>query len=141
MVISGTKMAALVSMSLLLTHYSVVIYTTQDSALYRKAVGGFSVGNFEKDPFTSLLVNKVASSMAADNIDCTLLCVGEPKCYSLNMAASPDSKGLYLCELLATVKYRSKTKFYANVTFHHYSPKVRDAWTSSYRVAWKFCGF
>ena len=117
-----------------------MIYAIQDSALYRKAVGGFSVGNFEKNSFTSLLVNKVASSMAADDIDCTLLCIGELKCYSFNMAISPDSKGLYLCELLATDKYRTKTKLYANAAFDHYSPKVRNAWTSSYRVAWKFAG-
>ena len=118
-------MASLVLLSFLLSHYSVVVNAMQDSALYRNAVGGFSVGNFEKNPFNYLWVNKLASSMAAGQIDCTFMCVGEPKCYSFNMATSPDSKGLYLCELLATDKYRSKTKFHANATFHHYSPKVR----------------
>lgn len=62
--------------------------------------------------------------MEADRIECTLLCVSKPQYYSFNIAASPDSKGLYLCELLASDKYRSKTKLYANATFHHYSPKV-----------------
>jgi len=38
------------------------------------------------------------------------------------MAAYPDSKGLYLCELLATDKYRETKKFHSNATFHHYSP-------------------
>ncbi|KAL9979561.1 hypothetical protein ACROYT_G017239 [Oculina patagonica] len=37
------------------------------------------------------------------------------------MAAYPDSKGLYLCELLAADKYRATKKFHANATFHHYS--------------------
>ena len=120
-------MASLVLLSFLLTQYSVVMNAMQDSALYRNVVGGSSVGNFEKNRYTYLLVNKLASSMAADQIDCIFLCVGEPKCYSFNIAASPDSKGLYLCELLATDKYRSKTKFHANATFHHYSPKVRIA--------------
>ncbi|KAL9951900.1 hypothetical protein ACROYT_G044643 [Oculina patagonica] len=54
--------------------------------------------------------------MVADQFDCAFLCVGEPKCFSFNVAAYPDSKGLYLCELLATDKYR------ATATFHHYSP-------------------
>ena len=32
------------------------------------------------------------------------------------MAAYPDSKGVYLCELLATDKYRETEKFNANAT-------------------------
>ena len=63
--------------------------------------------------------------MVADQLDCTFLCVGEPKCYSFNMAAYPDSKGLYLCELLVTDKYRATEKFHANATFHYHSPSVR----------------
>ena len=118
-------MVSLILLLLLSPQFLVQTSAIQDSALYRNALAGFSVGDFEQNPLTYLWVNKLASSMAADQIDCTLLCVGEPKCYSFNMAASPDSKGLYLCELLATDKYRSKTKLYANATFHHYSPKVR----------------
>jgi len=64
--------------------------------------------------------------MVEDQFDCTFLCVAEPKCYSFNMAAYPDSKGLYLCELLATDKYRETEKFHSNATFHHYSPWVSD---------------
>ena len=123
----GTEMASFFLMSFLLTHYSIMICAFQDSALYRNSLGEFSVGDFKQNPFTYLWVNKVASSMEADQIDCTFLCVGEPKCYSFNMAVSPDPKGFYLCELLATDKYRSKAKLHANATFHHYSPKVRDA--------------
>ena len=125
LVVSVREMASFVLLSFLLSKVSVVIYAMQDSALYRNALGGFSVGDFQQNPFTYLWVNKLASSMAADQIDCTFLCLGKPKCYSFNMAAFPDSKGLYLCEMLTTDKYRSKTKFHANATFHHYSPKVR----------------
>ena len=120
-------MTSLVLLSFLLTHYSVVINAMQDSTLYLNTVGGFSVGNSEKSPFTHLWVNKLASSMAADQIDCTFLCVGEQKCSSFNMVASPNYKGLYLCDFLATDKYRFQTKFHVNATFHHYSPKVRTA--------------
>ncbi|KAJ7315453.1 hypothetical protein OS493_038693 [Desmophyllum pertusum] len=83
-----------------------------------------SVGEFQRNPFHYLWVKKITSSMVTDQLDCTFLCVGEPKCYSFNMAAYPDSKGLYLCELLATDKYRAINKFHANATFHHYSPSV-----------------
>ena len=124
------EMASLVLLSFLLIHHSVVINAMQDSALYRNALARFSVGDFEKYPFTYLWVNKLASSKAADQIDCILLCVGEAKCYSFNFAAFPEPKGLFLCEMLATDKYRSKTKFHANATFHHYSPKVSILWNT-----------
>ena len=109
------------------SQYLVVTNAMQNSALYRNALGGFSFADFEQNPFTYLWVNKLALSMAADWFDCMFLCLNQPKCYSLNMATSPDSKGLYLCEMLASDKYRSETKFHANDTFHHYSPKVRIA--------------
>jgi len=94
---------------------------TESSALYRNPTGDFSVADFKPNPFHYLWVKKVTSSMVEDQFDCTFLCAAEPKCYSFNMAAHPDSKGLYLCELLATDKYRETKKFHANATFHHYS--------------------
>ncbi|KAJ7357607.1 hypothetical protein OS493_024420 [Desmophyllum pertusum] len=94
----------------------------EDSSLYRNPTGDFFVGDFQRNPVHYLWMKKITSSMVADQLDCTFLCVGEPKCYSFNMAAYPDFKGLYLCELLATDKYRATNKFHANATFHHYSP-------------------
>ena len=41
------------------------------------------------------------------------------------LSSYPDSKGLYLCELLATHKYTETDKFHANASFHHYGPLVR----------------
>ena len=102
-----------------------LMFAMQNSALYRYPTGDVANGKFKQNPFHYLWAEKVASSMVADQLDCTFLCVGEPKCYSFNMAAYPDSKGLYLCELLATDKYRATEKFHANATFHHYSPSVR----------------
>ena len=118
-------MASLVFLSFLLIQFVVTINAMQKSALFRNTVGDFSVGDFDQNPFHFLWVKKLASLMAADQMDCTFFCVGEPKCRSFNIAATPDSKGLYLCELLASDKYRARTKFHANATFHHYSPKVR----------------
>ena len=104
-----------------------IIHAMERSALYRNPTSDFSVGDFKRNAFHYLWVKKITSSMVADQLDCTFLCVGEPKCYSFNMAAYPDSKGLYLCELLVTDKYRARRTrtFLANATFHHYSPWVR----------------
>ena len=88
-----------------------------NSALFRNPTGDFSVGDFKRNPFHYLWVKKITSSMVEDQFDCTFLCVTEPKCYSFNMAAYPDSKGLYLCELLATDKYRETKSFMPMLPF------------------------
>ena len=77
-----------------------------------------------KNPFHYLRVETLSSSTAVDPIDCTFLCVREPNCLSLNIAAYPDLEGFYQCELLATDKYTAKSKFQANAAFHHYSANV-----------------
>ena len=102
-----------------------LMFAMQNSALYRSPTSDPSFGNFKRDPFHYLWAEKLSSSMMRDQLDCGFLCVGEPNCYSFNMAAYPDSKGLYLCELLATHKYTETDKFHANASFHHYGPLVR----------------
>ena len=89
-------------------------------SLYRSPTGGLSFGNFKKDPFHYLWEKTVTWSMVGNQLHCTYLCVGEPKCYS----------SIYLCELLATDKYRATKTFRANATFHHYSPWVRHNYLS-----------
>ncbi|KAJ7357606.1 hypothetical protein OS493_024419 [Desmophyllum pertusum] len=154
----GEKIKAAVILSCAIPKLQVLpmMHAMEKSALYRNPTGDFSVGEFQRNPFHYLWMKKIASSMVTDQLDCTFLCVGEPKCYSFNMAAYPDSKGLYLCELLATDKYRATNKFHANATFHHYSPSspcesdpckngadcVPDYEMNSYRCHCKlgFCG-
>ena len=96
----------------------------QNSALYRNLTGEISHGNFKCDPFYYLWEEKLTSSMVKGQFFCAFLCVGEPWCYSFNVAEYPDSNGLYLCELLVTDKYRATGKLFANATFHHFSPGV-----------------
>ena len=96
----------------------------QNSALYRNPTGEISHGNFKCDPFYYLWEEKLTSSMVKGQFFCAFLCVGEPRCYSFNVAEYPDSNGLYLCELLVTDKYRATGKLFANATFHHFSPWV-----------------
>ena len=106
---------------LFLSSQLMMMYTMENSALYRNPTGDFSVGDFKRNAFHYLWAEKITSSMVEDQFDCTFLCVAEPKCCSFNMAAYPDSKGLYLCDLLG----RETKKFHANATFHRYSPPVR----------------
>ena len=116
----------LLPLLLFLSFHLMMTYTMENSALYRNPAGDFSVGDFKRNSFHYLWAERITSSMVEDQLDCTFLCVAEPKCYSFNMAAYPDSKGLYLCELLATDKYKETKKFHANATFHHFSPSVSD---------------
>ena len=108
----------------LLSAHILMTFAMEKSALHRNPTGDFSVGDFKRNPFHYLWVKNITWSMVVDQLDCTFLCVGEPNCYSFNMAAYPDSKGLYRCELLPTDKYRATKN--ANATFHHYSPWVRQ---------------
>ena len=111
----------------ILSAHTAITFAVEQSALYRSPKGDLSSGNFKRNSFHYLWVKNITWSMVVRQLECTFLCVGEPKCYSLNTAAYPDSKGLYLCELLETDKYRETKKFHANATFHHYSLWVRHS--------------
>ncbi|PFX13708.1 Contactin-associated protein-like 2 [Stylophora pistillata] len=102
--------------------YTQLMFAMQNSALYRYPTGRVSFGKFKCDLFRYLWDEKLSSFKVEDKLSCTFLCVGEPKCYSLNTAANLDSNDLYLCELLASDKYRATGKFFANATFHHFNP-------------------
>ena len=103
-----------------------LLFATQNSARYRYPTSDLFFGYIKRDVFHYLWAEKLSSSTVKDQLDCGFLCLREPKCHSFNMAAYPDSKRVYLCELLATDKYRETEKFHANVSFHHYSPLVRS---------------
>lgn len=97
------------------------------SALYRHQNNGFSYGNFRTDLYHHLEVTKITSSSVDDQFDCLFKCIGEPKCYSYNLAASPDPNGLYMCELLASNKYNATANaLKPSANIHHYSPWVSE---------------
>ena len=53
----------------------------------------------------------------------------------VNFAAYGDSNGLYVCELLATDKYRtSESDLQENGTFHHFSPLASETTVSGYSI-------
>lgn len=75
-------------------HFVVLVNATQGRAVYRNEAQDFSVGDFRKNPFHYLRVETLSSSTAVDPIDCTVLCVREPNCLSINIAAYPDLEGI-----------------------------------------------
>ncbi|XP_058952836.2 neuronal pentraxin-2-like [Pocillopora verrucosa] len=90
------------------------------SSLYRDSRTKY--GKFKRNHNQSLLVSITESLFVEDASDCSFSCVGDPKCLSYNIAKSPDSNGIYVCEVLATDMYRAKDRLKANSSFHHFSP-------------------
>ena len=102
--------------------------TSQQSVFLRDQQ--ISFGNFKRDWGKRLSAEKVKSFMIKDHdFDCPFKCLGEPRCLSFNIATFPGPKGLHLCELLATDKYRAKNMLQTNASFYHWSPAV--SWIES----------
>ena len=110
----------------------------QQSSLYRMPNSFVNYGNFKSELYQRLSVTTITSSSVQDTLDCTFNCIGDKRCSSFNMATNPDSSGFYLCELLATDKYRAKTKFHANATFRHYNPWVSLLFCCRYFFIFKY---
>lgn len=101
----------------------LILGASQQSALYRDQQ--ISYGNFKRDWGKRLTAEKIKAFLVNDHeLDCPFMCVAEPRCFSFNVAAYPNSRGLYLCEVLATDKHRVKNMLQTNATFQHYSPLV-----------------
>lgn len=105
---------------------TAAIIVKQKGALYHHENNIVSHGNFEEYAYKTLETRTIASFFVNNQSECPLKCVSDPKCHSCNVAAYPDSKALYLCDLLATDKYREKAKFISNALFHHFA-----LWVSS----------
>ena len=100
---------------------TVAVVIEPNNTVFRYQNRPVSYGNFELYFNSILEAQKLASFFVEKQSECPFECVNDLKCYSCNIAVYPVSKGLYLCELLATDKYRAKGKFQANASFYHYS--------------------
>ena len=126
-----TIMIVLVLISASFLNQAVANFPQLETALYRdKKYRNAVFGNFKPDRHHQLSVPKIASSLVGDKFDCTFNCISEWSCYSFNIAANPDSNGLFLCELLDTEKFTAAVNaLQPNASFHHYSPWV--SWNNS----------
>ena len=105
-------------------HLSRTVGAVQQSSRNRNGDQKFIFGNFKVNFYQHLSVAASNSLLLKDELGCPFECIAEARCYSFNVAAYPDPKGLYLCELLDTDKYKARYKLQANASFHHHSPWV-----------------
>lgn len=97
----------------------------QQSGLYRGHKQKIFFGNFKPDKGHKLSTTKISSPLVTDLFDCTLNCITDSRCNSLNFAVNQDFNKLHVCELLETDKYRAAADdLQANGSFLHYSPWV-----------------
>ena len=79
---------------------------------------------FLKHEFHYLHVPMIASGTAYDDFDCTLACLRNPMCLSVNMAAPNGSNENLWCELLSSDKYSSPYDYTENKSSHHFAIMV-----------------
>ena len=103
-----------------------------EGALYRDQQRlKIGYGNFKPDLNQRVSRANITFLLVDYTVDCAFKSINEPKCKSFNLAANPDSNGLYLCELLDTDKYKAAANdLQRNDAFHHFSP-----WVSCYTPA------
>ena len=110
----------LINFSIVRTIAAVVI--EPNNTVFRYQNMPVSYGHFELY-FYSILESgkKLTSFFVEKQSECPFKCFNDLKCYSCNVAVYSVPKGHHLCELLTADKYRTKAKFHANASFHHYS--------------------
>ena len=84
----------------------------------------FRFAHFLDHFFHVLVEPEFEYSLVTDRNVCLLRCLKEQRCFSTNIAASPDLNGSHICMLLPTDKYNASNSFAPSERFHHYSFKV-----------------
>ena len=101
------------------------VYIDGSKVLKRDAGEGVAYAYFAAHKFRSLNLAPLVSTSVKEPRDCGKLCVDHSSCFSTNLAAFGDQGGKIICELLPSDKYNNSNKFIGNLTFHHFSIKVR----------------
>ena len=76
---------------------------------------------FTEDDYHYLNVPVVGSFTVDNTFDCTLKCLRNPCCFSVNLAAYRGANGKIWCELLSSEKHSNPEKYKRNQTSHHLS--------------------
>ena len=61
-----------------------------------------------------------------NDFDCTVKCLRNPICRSINLAASKNANGKLWCELLSSDRYKNALNYKENKTSHHLFLVVRS---------------
>ena len=97
--------------------------SSQPGALHRDVNRQIMYANFRAAFNQHLSTTVIASFLTKNIFTCPYKCIAKSECFSYNLAAYPDN-GFYLCEFLATDKYRARKDLKLNASFHHFSPMV-----------------
>ena len=84
----------------------------------------FLIRTFIKHEFHHLNVPLVGTVAVSDVFDCTLECLSNPLCFSVNLAAVKGTHGKLWCELLSSDKFRNSTEYKGNKSSHHFAIEV-----------------
>ena len=76
---------------------------------------------FLKEEFHYLDVTQIGKLTIFDMFHCTLACLRNNLCLSLNMATSHGTDGKLWCELLSSDKNRNAGNYHKNTSSHHFS--------------------
>jgi len=66
------------------------------------------------------------SSLAVDMMDCLGVCANASWCKSGNLKTTPESNGLYKCEVFSTDEYRKNNTLTNDQGYRHFRIKVRS---------------
>ena len=93
---------------------------------FQREKQGVSFANFVKSSSVKLDEPKfqLASLKVSRAGECTLACVNNQECYSVNFASGSDESGKHTCELLKVDKFSRPTSLYKTEKFNHYFIKV-----------------
>ena len=76
---------------------------------------------FLKEEFHYLNVTQIRKFTMFDMFHCTLACLRNNLCLSLNTASSRGTEGKLWCELLSSDKNRNAENYHKNTSSHHFS--------------------
>lgn len=91
---------------------------------FKRENQGVSFAIFVKALSVKLNAVKLAS-LEIPKLECTLQCVRNHECFSVNVGASTARK--QVCELLGTDKFRHSNSLIQDPEFEHYCIKVRKS--------------
>ena len=103
--------------------------STESNPVYREgnrvsSTRTFLRRTFIKHEFQYLNVPLVGTVAVSDVFDCTLECLSNPFCFSVNLAAFKGAHGKLWCELLSSDKFRNSTEYKGNKSSHHFAIEV-----------------
>ena len=125
---------------------SLNIIDSRSQSISQRVHNGVAFANFQAHEFSYLNITSIGTYYVVDGEECGFACAEKPSCFSYNLAASNDSNGRILCELLPSDKYNNSEKFVSNrQSFHHFSIVVSMSVTASLKcifiISFCFCHF